>query len=169
MGAVLCLTFFFFFLLIIRFHPFRLGGVLLIIRILMRVIIRLTLRRWYGFVLFLVFVGGLLVVFGYTRALSPFRGEVLKINWKIIRSIIVRRSILILLINKLSVKSFIMRSIIDVFQYIGRVSSGEGVLVTSFVWDVRIVWFVLILFITIVLTAYICKGHRFPLRFFFKK
>lgn len=46
-------------------RPISIGGILILIRITLVVLIGLISRRWYAFVLFLVYIGGLLVLFIY--------------------------------------------------------------------------------------------------------
>nr|YP_009512509.1 NADH dehydrogenase subunit 6 [Chicoreus torrefactus]AXJ93063.1 NADH dehydrogenase subunit 6 [Chicoreus torrefactus]QUL61402.1 NADH dehydrogenase subunit 6 [Chicoreus asianus] len=59
------------FLLPLMFQPLSLGLVIMISTLLMCVVAAITLSSWYGFILFLIYVGGLLVMFAYVAALSP--------------------------------------------------------------------------------------------------
>nr|YP_010472541.1 NADH dehydrogenase subunit 6 [Mitrella albuginosa]UVG40726.1 NADH dehydrogenase subunit 6 [Mitrella albuginosa] len=52
-------------------QPLSLGLVIMISTLLMCFISAMTLSSWYGYILFLIYVGGLLVMFAYVAALSP--------------------------------------------------------------------------------------------------
>nr|YP_009740503.1 NADH dehydrogenase subunit 6 [Ceratostoma rorifluum]QID03443.1 NADH dehydrogenase subunit 6 [Ceratostoma rorifluum] len=59
------------FLLPLMSQPLSLGLVIMISTLLMCVVSAITLSPWYGYILFLIYVGGLLVMFAYVAALSP--------------------------------------------------------------------------------------------------
>lgn len=65
----LCLSRVFIFPLISQ--PLRLGLAIIVSTMFICVIIALYLSSWYGFILFLIYVGGLLVIFAYVATLSP--------------------------------------------------------------------------------------------------
>nr|QFG38782.1 NADH dehydrogenase subunit 6 [Glaphyrina caudata] len=52
-------------------QPLSLGLTIMICTLLMCFISAITLSSWYGYILFLIYVGGLLVMFAYVAALSP--------------------------------------------------------------------------------------------------
>ena len=52
-------------------QPLRLGLAIIGSTIFICVIIAFYLSSWYGFILFLIYVGGLLVIFAYVATLSP--------------------------------------------------------------------------------------------------
>ncbi len=52
-------------------QPLRLGLCIIFLSALSCVLLGLTVSSWFGYVLFLVFVGGLLVIFAYVSALTP--------------------------------------------------------------------------------------------------
>nr|QTT61231.1 NADH dehydrogenase subunit 6 [Tritia sp. t LAG-2017] len=58
-------------LLPLMMQPLSLGLVIMISTLLMCFISAMTLSSWYGYILFLIYVGGLLVMFAYVAALSP--------------------------------------------------------------------------------------------------
>nr|QTT61205.1 NADH dehydrogenase subunit 6 [Tritia pfeifferi] len=60
-----------FLLLPLMMQPLSLGLVVMISTLLMCFISAITLSSWYGYILFLIYVGGLLVMFAYVAALSP--------------------------------------------------------------------------------------------------
>nr|YP_003204843.1 NADH dehydrogenase subunit 6 [Bolinus brandaris]ACF04917.1 NADH dehydrogenase subunit 6 [Bolinus brandaris] len=68
---ILAMTLSSLFLLPLMFQPLSLGLVIMISTLLMCVVAAITLSSWYGFILFLIYVGGLLVMFAYVAALSP--------------------------------------------------------------------------------------------------
>nr|YP_009503283.1 NADH dehydrogenase subunit 6 [Bathytoma punicea]AXA45203.1 NADH dehydrogenase subunit 6 [Bathytoma punicea] len=52
-------------------QPLSLGLVIMVSTLLMCTISAMVLSQWYGYILFLIYVGGLLVMFAYVAALSP--------------------------------------------------------------------------------------------------
>nr|YP_009470506.1 NADH dehydrogenase subunit 6 [Indothais lacera]AVF96934.1 NADH dehydrogenase subunit 6 [Indothais lacera] len=52
-------------------QPLSLGLVVMISTLFMCISSAITLSSWYGYILFLIYVGGLLVMFAYVAALSP--------------------------------------------------------------------------------------------------
>nr|YP_010985477.1 NADH dehydrogenase subunit 6 [Unedogemmula leucotropis]WOK81721.1 NADH dehydrogenase subunit 6 [Unedogemmula leucotropis] len=52
-------------------QPLSLGLTIMLSTLLMCIISAMTLSSWYGYILFLIYVGGLLVMFSYVAALSP--------------------------------------------------------------------------------------------------
>nr|AXA45216.1 NADH dehydrogenase subunit 6 [Clionella kraussii] len=52
-------------------QPLSLGLAIMISTLFMCLISAMTLSSWYGYILFLIYVGGLLVMFAYVAALSP--------------------------------------------------------------------------------------------------
>nr|YP_011014779.1 NADH dehydrogenase subunit 6 [Fulgoraria chinoi]WQB41284.1 NADH dehydrogenase subunit 6 [Fulgoraria chinoi] len=69
--AMLSLTFSTLCLLPLMTQPLSLGLVIMLSTFLMCVVTSLILSSWYGYILFLIYVGGLLVMFAYVAALSP--------------------------------------------------------------------------------------------------
>merc|ERR1711893_494660 len=58
-------------------QPLRLGLVIILLTLMICCLRALLISSWYGYILFLIYVGGLLVIFAYVAALSPnvlFRG-----------------------------------------------------------------------------------------------
>jgi len=58
-------------------QPLSLGLSIIISSLFLCILTALTLSSWYAYILFLIYVGGLLVIFAYVAALSPnvlFRG-----------------------------------------------------------------------------------------------
>nr|APH08711.1 NADH dehydrogenase subunit 6 [Pygmaeconus traillii] len=52
-------------------QPLSLGLVIILSTLLMCLVGAMTLSSWYSYILFLIYVGGLLVMFAYVAALSP--------------------------------------------------------------------------------------------------
>nr|YP_010241797.1 NADH dehydrogenase subunit 6 [Xenophora japonica]QTI82485.1 NADH dehydrogenase subunit 6 [Xenophora japonica] len=52
-------------------QPLSLGLVIMILTLLMCSLSAMLLSSWYAYILFLIYVGGLLVMFAYVAALSP--------------------------------------------------------------------------------------------------
>nr|QLH57005.1 NADH dehydrogenase subunit 6 [Varioconus echinophilus] len=52
-------------------QPLSLGLVIMISTLFMCLVSGMTTSAWYGYILFLIYVGGLLVMFAYVAALSP--------------------------------------------------------------------------------------------------
>lgn len=60
-------------------QPLRLGLTIMISTLLICLVRAMLLSAWYAYILFLIYVGGLLVIFAYVAALSPnvlFRGNI---------------------------------------------------------------------------------------------
>lgn len=71
MTILLSFIFFFSFFLPVFFQPLSLGVAIMILRISISLFIGFIGFSIFGFILFLVFVGGLLVMFGYVIVLIP--------------------------------------------------------------------------------------------------
>ena len=52
-------------------QPLSLGLAIIVSTLLICSLTRIMLSSWYGYILFLIYVGGLLVIFAYVAALSP--------------------------------------------------------------------------------------------------
>ena len=59
-----------FFRAVISLHPLSLCGLLILLALLMGLILNLTLSKWLGYSLMLIFLGGMIVIFLYIRTLS---------------------------------------------------------------------------------------------------
>nr|QFG38887.1 NADH dehydrogenase subunit 6 [Pararetifusus carinatus] len=60
-----------FLMLPMMLQPLSLGLIIMLSTLLMCFMSAITLSSWYGYILFLIYVGGLLVMFAYVAALSP--------------------------------------------------------------------------------------------------
>jgi len=52
-------------------QPLRLGVRIICIRLISCIIIGMEISSWFGYILFLILIGGLLVIFSYVAALTP--------------------------------------------------------------------------------------------------
>nr|AWH98421.1 NADH dehydrogenase subunit 6 [Conus goudeyi] len=68
---IIALTFSTLLILPMMSQPLSLGLVVMISTLFMCLISGMTTSAWYGYILFLIYVGGLLVMFAYVAALSP--------------------------------------------------------------------------------------------------
>nr|YP_635815.1 NADH dehydrogenase subunit 6 [Lophiotoma cerithiformis]ABB72492.1 NADH dehydrogenase subunit 6 [Lophiotoma cerithiformis] len=68
---VLSMTFSSLLMLPLMTQPLSLGLIIMASTLFMCIISAMTLSSWYGYILFLIYVGGLLVMFSYVAALSP--------------------------------------------------------------------------------------------------
>ncbi len=59
------------FLIPLILQPLSLGLCIIVLTILYSLLISLSSSSWYGYILFLVFIGGLLVIFAYVSVLAP--------------------------------------------------------------------------------------------------
>nr|ATZ69751.1 NADH dehydrogenase subunit 6 [Conus pseudonivifer] len=73
MSSLLIITLAFSTLLILPMmsQPLSLGLVIMVSTLFMCMVSGMTTSAWYGYILFLIYVGGLLVMFAYVAALSP--------------------------------------------------------------------------------------------------
>nr|UYB79144.1 NADH dehydrogenase subunit 6 [Lirapex sp. ZZ-2022] len=60
-----------FFIMPVMMHPLSLGLCILVCSLVSCLLISVLSCAWFGFILYLIFVGGLLVMFAYVSALSP--------------------------------------------------------------------------------------------------
>ena len=59
------------FLLPLMSQPLRLGIIIIVSTLIICITSAITVSSWYAYILFLIYVGGLLVIFAYVAALSP--------------------------------------------------------------------------------------------------
>ena len=57
--------------IIITFSPISLGVWILVISIIISMVIRTSFSRWFGFIIFLIYIGGILVIFAYFVSIQP--------------------------------------------------------------------------------------------------
>lgn len=91
-GIIICLT----------IYPLALGGIVLVMRLLIFIVIRMYYRVLFGAILLLVFVGGLLVAFGYAIALAPNPMFVFKVQIMFsfgVLAVIIRITVVLIIIG----------------------------------------------------------------------
>jgi NADH-ubiquinone oxidoreductase chain 6 len=140
-------------ILVIALNPITIGISILTIALTLAIIYGLTLSSWIAFLLFLIYIGGILVMFAYFVALSPNQQ-----------------------INKLSITPsliFII-SIFTVILYIQvypRITPTFQFLINTFYTNINISLLILlaiILFLTIVVVVKIVTNNKGPLRPFIR-
>jgi NADH-ubiquinone oxidoreductase chain 6 len=57
--------------MVTAYYPLSLGLWILILSISISVLIRTSFSRWFGFIIFLIYIGGILVIFAYFVAIQP--------------------------------------------------------------------------------------------------
>jgi len=57
--------------IIMSFSPLSLGFWILILSFLISIIISRLISRWFGFIIFLIYIGGILVMFAYFVTIQP--------------------------------------------------------------------------------------------------
>ncbi len=67
---LLILTSLFFILIRLFIQPFLIGIITLLLALVISLIIAILLRPWYGFIIMLIYVGGMLVIFFYIITIS---------------------------------------------------------------------------------------------------
>nr|YP_009434646.1 NADH dehydrogenase subunit 6 [Tectus pyramis]ATF29378.1 NADH dehydrogenase subunit 6 [Tectus pyramis] len=69
MVSAMCLSFFF--LMPLMVQPLSLGMCIMVLSGISCIVLGMLMSSWYGYILFLIYVGGLLVMFAYVSALAP--------------------------------------------------------------------------------------------------
>lgn len=140
-------------ILVIALNPITIGISILTIALTLAIIYGLTLSSWIAFLLFLIYIGGILVMFAYFVALSPNQQ-----------------------INKLSITPsliFII-SIFTVILYIQvypRITPTFQFLINTFYTNINtslLILLAIILFLTIVVVVKIVTNNKGPLRPFIR-
>jgi len=150
----------FFFILPIIMHPLRVGLCIILCSLIRCLLVGLLRHSWFGFILFLIFVGGLLVIFAYVAALRPnvyFRG----------RNLILGFSILWIVVTLSFSKLFFIDRILrrDVFSLrfsFDKSSSGEKLISHSCISIM--VGLGIILLLNLLAVVKICYYQQGPLR-----
>lgn len=140
-------------IIIISLNPITIGVLILIIALSLAIIYGLTLSSWIAFLLFLIYVRGILVIFAYFVALSP--------NQQINKFIIVPSIIFILSVVITIRWANIYPNITPTFQY----------LINTFYTNINIpilIILAIILFLTMVVVVKIVTNNKGPLRPFIK-
>lgn len=150
---ILCLTTSIFILLTKINNPIQITLTIIFIALIIASIFCTTLSSWYAFLIFLIYVGGILVIFAYFTASSPNQQRIR--NKKILKRIIlfIPTSITIILITD---------------NIITIIPSKSHQLITIFtnhnIYTLIIITIVLL--ITIVIVVKLCSRSKGPLRSF---
>lgn len=140
-------------ILIIAINPITIGVLILLIALTLAIIYGLTLSSWIAFLLFLIYVRGILVIFAYFVALSP--------NQQINKFIIIPSITFILIVTIAIIWTNIYPNITPTFQY----------LINTFYTNINIpilIMLATILFLAIVVVVKIVTNNKGPLRPFIK-
>lgn len=140
-------------------HPLTLGFLILSVSSLARIILCKLVASWFGYSLFLVYVGGVLVIFSYVVALSPnLRG--FNLNYFSVLGLS------LLCINLVLVYVLDLNLYWDFFTQ--SPSGGKRLWTIASLFDYRniiLMMFLLIMLLaTIVIVAKICYYRSGPLR-----
>jgi len=134
-------------------NPIQITLIIIFIALIIAGIFCRTLSSWYAFLIFLIYVGGILVMFAYFTASSP--------NQQYIRiKKIIKRIILFLLIS--------VTIIITINRFMSIIPVKSNQLITIFTIHniYTLIIITLILLITIVIVVKLCSSSKGPLRTF---
>lgn len=140
-------------ILVIALNPITIGISILTIALTLAIIYGLTLSSWIAFLLFLIYIGGILVMFAYFVALSP--------NQQINKLFITPSLIFIISIF----------TVILYIQVYPRITPTFQFLINTFYTNINISLLILlaiILFLTIVVVVKIVTNNKGPLRPFIR-
>ena len=150
-------------LCLIVIQPLRLGFILARITLCVRGLISFILFSWYGYLLFLVYIGGLLVIFIYVIRLIP---NLIFLSRKMVLYFLLIM-LRFIIINILVRKSLIRVDIkdIDLFDYNYLTIGGGGIIIIydNFICYIILGIILLFVLIRVVKICYYCEG---PLRVF---
>lgn len=148
---------------VIVIQPLRLGFILMSIVFIVSVLIGIIIFRWYGYLLFLVYVGGILVIFIYVIRLIPnfifLSGKVFLYFFRIFFRFVIINFFLLKNIIRVFNKN------IFIFNYDNLSIGGSRVIMLYDNFFCYLLLGVILLFvlISVVKICYYCEG---PLRVF---
>nr|YP_010610691.1 NADH dehydrogenase subunit 6 [Opisthoteuthis massyae]WAP91459.1 NADH dehydrogenase subunit 6 [Opisthoteuthis massyae]WAP91485.1 NADH dehydrogenase subunit 6 [Opisthoteuthis massyae] len=144
-------------------QPLSLGFMLMVISILSSVVVSLISYSWYGYMLFLVYVGGMLVMFMYVISLIP---NTLFISTKGFILFFLFFFSVLLVIN-FSLYNYMNLNVMEfIYMNMNTISMGNsGLIMMGYNFYCYVMLGVLLLFvlISVVKICYYCEG---PLRVF---
>jgi len=139
--------------LIIRPNPFSIGLSILFTALIVASIYGLTCSSWLGFLIFLIYIGGILIIFSYFLAITP--------NQSII-------SIKLILLPVLTFTISIITSFFLFDSWVTNYTNPKPL--TEFIFSTHnyhlLIIITLTLLLTIVIVVKICKLSKGPLRAF---
>jgi len=139
--------------LIIRPNPFSIGLLILLTALIIACIYSLTCSSWLGFLIFLIYIGGILIIFSYFLAIMP--------NQSIINIQLIFLPVLTLFISIL----------ISIFAFDSWTTNYTNPkLLTEFIFSYSnhplLIIILLTLLFTIIIVVKICNLSKGPLRAF---
>nr|YP_009034055.1 NADH dehydrogenase subunit 6 [Sypharochiton sinclairi]AHZ60674.1 NADH dehydrogenase subunit 6 [Sypharochiton sinclairi] len=160
MMLLFCLVLSITFTLPIIIQPLSMGGLILINSLIMSLCIFYFIESWFGFILFLVYIGGMLVMFAYVTALTPnlvFKSE------GVVKFFLFMTSFWVLLLN--SVEFFGLNFVVTPWNYVPEVyHQSFGTSLFSFFNFMSLIGLVLILLLILLCVVKICFVNKGPLR-----
>nr|YP_011014672.1 NADH dehydrogenase subunit 6 [Melanodrymia galeronae]WQA11510.1 NADH dehydrogenase subunit 6 [Melanodrymia galeronae] len=154
------LTISFFLLLPLMNHPLSLGLCIMFLSLSSCFLIGLLSHSWFGFILFLIFVGGMLVMFIYVSALSPnvyFKGMNLPFVMVILVLFMLFNFIELFFLDTLSVTDVFVEN----FSFMKSLN-GEKVVVPAYICIM--IGLGVILLLNLLAVVKICYYQHGPLR-----
>ena len=150
-------------LCMIIIQPLRLGFILMLIVVCVGGIVRIVVFSWYGYLLFLVYVGGILVIFIYVISLIPnlifLSNKVFMYFFFILFGFII--------INYFVMKEMVREEVknISLLDFVSNRIGGRGTIIIydNFICYVLLAVILLFVLIRVVKICYYCEG---PLRVF---
>ena len=150
---ILCLTSSIFLILTKINNPIQITLIIIFIALIVASIFCITLSSWYAFLIFLIYVGGILVIFAYFTASSPNQQNIS--NKKIIKNILIFIPVT-------------LGIIISTNNTINIIQTKSQQLITIFtnhnIYTLIII--TLVLLFTIVIVVKLCSRSKGPLRTF---
>lgn len=144
-------------------QPLRLGFILMLIVVCVGGIVRIVVFSWYGYLLFLVYVGGILVIFIYVISLIP--NLIFLSNKVFIYFFFILLGFII--INYFVMKEMVREEVknISLLDFVSNRIGGRGIIIIydNFICYVLLAVILLFVLIRVVKICYYCEG---PLRVF---
>lgn len=150
---ILCLTTSIFLILTKINNPIQITLIIIFIALIIASLFCSTLSSWYAFLIFLIYVGGILVIFAYFTASSPNQQNIR--NKKIIKNILIFIPIRFIL-------SIITNNTINITQ----TKSHQLIRIFTSHNIYTLIIITLVLLITIVIVVKLCSRSKGPLRTF---
>lgn len=134
----------------IAISPVSLGFTVLLIALIISILIVPLITSWFRFIMFIIYVGGILVIFSYFAALQPNQ-HITNWSWGFLPAIIIAALLTIIDLQPITVPVY--RVYIDLlFTYQNR-------LIILFIG--------LLLFLALIIVVKVSHSHEGPLRPFF--
>lgn len=151
--TILCLTTSIFITLPKINNPLSITLIIIFIALIIALTFCLTLSSWYAFLIFLIYVGGILVIFAYFTATSPNQQKIS--TKKIIITISITFTIILTILITIKLETTL--TLTKSHQLI-RIFTSHNIY--------TLILITLILLITIVIVVKLCSRSKGPLRTF---